>query len=238
LIFLITASIMFSGITILAGALLYNSNIGTKDPRIFIMQVIDKNPEAQTSMLLDVSGIVLRLTHEQFEQLCQNNPDRSLELTKDGELEIMAPTGGESSRAESKLITRLTNWSEQTGLGETFSSSGAFILPNGAERCADAAWVKLSRWSALTLEQRKKFIPLAPDFVIELRSETDRLSKLQEKMEEYRANGVRLGWLLDPQKQRVEIYRPGQDVEILEDPNTLSGEDVLPGFVLDLRSIF
>jgi Uma2 family endonuclease len=214
-------------LTILAGAFLYNSNIGTKDPRIFIMQVIDKNPETQTSMLLDVRGIVLRLTHEQFEQLCLNNPDRSLELTKDGELEIMAPTGGESSRAESELIGELYVWNRQTKLGKTFSSSGAFILPNGAERCADAAWVELSRWSALTLEQRKKFIPLAPDFLIELRSETDRLSKLQEK-----------GWLLDPQKQRVEIYRPGQDVEILEDPKTLSGEDVLPGFVLDLRSIF
>jgi Uma2 family endonuclease len=225
-------------LTILADAFLYNSNIGTKDPRIFVMQVIDKNPETQTSMLLDVRGIVLRLTHEQFEQLCLNNPDRSLELTKDGELEIMAPTGGESSRAESELIGELYVWNRQTKLGKTFSSSGAFILPNGAERCADAAWVELSRWSALTLEQRKKFIPLAPDFLIELRSETDRLSKLQEKMEEYRANGVRLGWLLDPQKQRVEIYRPGQDVEILEDPKTLSGEDVLPGFVLDLRSIF
>jgi Uma2 family endonuclease len=202
------------------------------------MQLLDNHPEMQTSTLLDVSGIILRLTHEQFEQICQNNPDRSLELTKDGELEIMEPTGGESSRAESKLITRLTNWSEQTGLGETFSSSGAFVLPNGAERCADAAWVELSRWSALTPAQRKKFVPLAPDFVIELRSETDRLSKLQEKMDEYRANGVRLGWLLDPQKRRVEIYRSGQDVEILEDPKTLSGEDVLPGFVLDLRSIW
>jgi Uma2 family endonuclease len=202
------------------------------------VQLLDNNPEIQTSMLLDLSGIVLRLTHEQFEQLCQNNPDRSFELTKSGELEIVAPTGGESSRAESKLITRLTNWSEQTGLGETFSSSGAFILPNGAERCADAAWVELSRWEALTLEQRKKFIPLAPDFVIELRSETDRLAKLREKMEEYRDNGVRLGWLIDPQKRQVEIYRPERDVEILEAPETLSGEDVLPGFVLDLRSIF
>jgi Uma2 family endonuclease len=225
-------------LTILASAFLYNSNIGTNDPRIFIMQVIDKNPDTQTSMLLDVSGIVLRLTHEQFEQLCQNNPDRSLELTKDGELEIMAPTGGESSRAESELIGELYVWNRQTKLGKTFSSSGAFILPNGAERCADAAWVELSRWEALTLEQRKKFIPLAPDFLIELRSETDRLPKLQEKMEEYRANGVRLGWLLDPQKRQVEIYRPGRDVEILEDPKTLSGEDVLPGFVLDLQSIF
>jgi Uma2 family endonuclease len=188
--------------------------------------------------LIDITDITLRVTHEQFERLCQNNPDRAFELTKDGELEIMPPTGGESSKKESKLITRLTNWNEQTELGETFSSSGAFILPNGAERSPDASWVESSRWEALTPEQRKKFVPLAPDFVIELRSETDSLKKLQQKMEEYRDNGVRLGWLIDPQKQQVTIYRLGQDVEVLEAPTTLSGEDVLPGFVLDLRSIF
>jgi Uma2 family endonuclease len=201
------------------------------------MQLLENNPGIQTSTLLDVSGIVLRLTHEQFEHLCQNNPDRSLELTKDGELEIMAPTGGKSSNCESQLGTDLGIWNRQTRLGKTFSSSGAFILPNGAERCPDAAWVELSRWEALTPEQRKKFVPLAPDFVIELRSETDRLSKLQEKMEEYRANGVRLGWLIDPQKQQVEIHRPGRDVEILEAAEILSGEDVLPSFMLDLQSI-
>jgi Uma2 family endonuclease len=204
--------------------------------------------------LIDITDLNLRLTHAQFERLCQNNPDRSFELTRDGELEIMPPTGGESGKKESKLITRLTNWNEQTELGETFSSSTAFILPNGAERSPDAAWVELSRWEALTLEQRKKFPPLAPDFVMELRSETDSLTKLQQrridwevssqlcatrqKMEEYRDNGVRLGWLLDPQQRQVEIYRLGRDVEILADPETLSGEDVLPGFSLDLRSIF
>jgi Uma2 family endonuclease len=202
------------------------------------MQLLDNNPEIQTSMLLNVSGIVLRLTHEQFEQLCQNNPDRSLELTRNGELEIMAPTGGESSNQESELGADLVIWNRQTKLGRTFSSSGAFILPNGAERCPDAAWVELSRWEALTPEQRKKFVPLAPDFVIELRSDTDRMPKLREKMEDYRDNGVRLGWLIDPQKRQVEIYRLERDVEILEAPETLSGEDVLPGFVLDLRSIF
>jgi Uma2 family endonuclease len=188
--------------------------------------------------LIDITDLNLRLTHEQFERLCQNNPDRSFELTRDGELEIMPPTGGESGKKESKLIARLTNWNEQTELGETFSSSTAFILPDGAERSPDAAWVELSRWEALTLEQREKFPPLAPDFVIELRSKTDSLRKLQQKMEEYRDNGVRLGWLLDPQRRQVEIYRLGRDVEILADPDTLSGEDVLPGFSLDLRSIF
>ncbi len=188
--------------------------------------------------LIDITDITLHMTHEQFDLLCQNNPDRSFELTKDGELEVMPPTGGESGKQESKLITRLTNWNEQTELGETFSSSTAFILPNGAERSPDASWVELSRWESLTPEQREKFPPIAPDFVIELRSKTDRLKKLQEKMEEYRENGVRLGWLIDPQNQQVEIYRLGRNVEVLESPTTLSGENVLPGFVLDLRSVF
>jgi Uma2 family endonuclease len=194
------------------------------------MQLIEHNP-----VLVDISSITLRLNHEEFEKLCQDNPERAFELTKDGELEIMPPVGGESSNQESELGIDLGIWNRQTRLGKTFSSSGAFILPNGAERCPDAAWVELSRWEALTPEQRKKFIPLAPDFVIELRSETDKLSKLQGKMVEYRDNGVRLGWLINPQDKQVEIYRQGKDVEILETPTILSGEDVLPGFVLDLE---
>jgi Uma2 family endonuclease len=203
------------------------------------MQLSDDQPIAlDTPILIDVSGITLHLTHEQFERLCQDNPERSFELTKDGELEIMPPTGGESSKKESKLITRLTNWNEQTGLGETFSSSGGFILPNGAERSPDASWVELSRWEALTPEQQEKFPPLAPDFVIELRSKNDSLTKLQQKMVEYRDNGVRLGWLINPQQQSVEIYRLGRDVEILDRPSSLDGEDVLPGFVLDLGAIY
>jgi Uma2 family endonuclease len=188
--------------------------------------------------LIDVTDISIHLTHDQFERLCNNNPERPLELTKDGELEIMPPVGAGSGRRELELGGELRNWNRQTRLGVTFSSSTMFILPNGAERSPDAAWVELSRWEAFTPEQQEKFLPLAPDFVIELRSKTDRLAKLQEKMVEYQDNGVRLGWLIDPQKQQVEIYRLGRDVEILEDPNTLSGEDVLPGFVLDLRSIF
>jgi Uma2 family endonuclease len=203
------------------------------------MQLIDNNPIVIPSpVLLDVSGITLRLTHEEFEQLCHNNPERAFELTKDGELEIMPPVGGDSGKQELGLGARLYIWNEQTGLGEAFSSSTAFILPNSAERSPDAAWVQLSRWEALTPEQRKKFPPLAPDFVIELRSETDSLKKLQEKMVEYRDNGVRLGWLINPQQKQVEIYRPARDVEILEAPESLTGEDVLPGFVLSLNSMF
>jgi Uma2 family endonuclease len=214
---------------------------------------VEKNGELSIVQLIDVTDITLRLTHEQFERLCQNNPDRSFELTKDGELEIMPPTGGESGKKESDLITDLNLWNRQSRLGETFSSSTAFILPNGAERSPDAAWVERSRWEALTAEERKKFPPIAPDFVVELRSETDRLTKLQQrridwevpsqlcatrqKMQEYRDNGVRLGWLINPQDRTVEIYRPGRDVEVLENPSIISGEEVLPGFVLDLRSI-
>jgi Uma2 family endonuclease len=188
--------------------------------------------------LIDVSSITLRLTHEEFEKLCQDNPDKGFELNSDGELEIMSPVGGESSNKESDLIIDLGIWNRQTKLGKTFSSSGAFILPNGAERSPDAAWVELSRWEALTSEERKKFIPLAPDFVIELRSETDSLKKLQQKMLEYRDNGVRLGWLIDPQNRQVEIYRLGKDAEVLVGPATLSGEDVLAGFVLEMESVF
>jgi Uma2 family endonuclease len=196
------------------------------------MQSIDRD-----LVLVNTRNITLHLTHEQFEQVCLDNPDLRLELTKDGELEIMPPTGGEISKKELGLGARLYNWNEQTGLGETFSSSGAFILPNGAERSPDAAWVERSRWEALTTEQREKFPPLAPDFAIELRSKTDSLKKLQQKMEEYRDNGVRLGWLINPQDRTVEIYRIGQEVEVLTNPSSLSGEDVLVGFSLDLNSI-
>ncbi|NJR32231.1 MAG: Uma2 family endonuclease [Chamaesiphon sp. CSU_1_12] len=202
------------------------------------MQLLDNNPELQTSMLLDVSGIVLRLTHEQFEHLCQNNPDKSLELTKNGELEIMPPVGAASGRREIGIGAQLYNWNERTNLGETFSSSTIFILPSGAEKSPDASWVERSRWESFTAQEQEKFLLLAPDFVIELRSPSDRLPKLQEKMIEYRDNGVRLGWLINPQQQQVEIYRLGMDVELLESPTSLSGEDVLPGFILELRSIF
>jgi Uma2 family endonuclease len=198
------------------------------------MQSLETSP-----VLLDVQSITLRLTHEEFEKLCHDNPDRALELTASGELIVMPPVGGESGNYELELGTDLTNWNRQTRLGKIFSSSTIFILPNGSERSPDAAWVELSRWEALSAEQRKKFLPLAPDFAIELRSQTDRMPKLREKMSEYRANGVRLGWLIDPQNQQVEIYRLGQEeVEVLASPTSLSGEDVLPGFVLNLNVLW
>jgi Uma2 family endonuclease len=180
----------------------------------------------------------IHLTDEQFYQLCQANRDVRFERTAEGELIVMPPTGGETGDRNSEMNFQLRAWNKQTRLGKVFDSSTGFKLPNGADRSPDAAWVRLERWEALTPEQRQKFPPLAPDFAIELRSATDELKPLQAKMQEYRDNGVRLGWLLDPQRQIVEIYRIGTDVEVIQSPTTLSGEDVLPGFVMDLSEIF
>ncbi len=189
-----------------------------------------------TAITLDLHSIV-NLTDEQFYQLSRANPDLRLERTAQGELIVMPPAGGASSKRNADLTTDLNIWNRQTRLGVVFDSSGGFSLPKGSDRSPDAAWVKLERWEALTVEEQERFLPLAPDFVIELRSASDNLKKVQAKMEEYRDNGVRLGWLIDPQNQRVEIYRQGQDVEVLTKPATLSGEDVLPEFVLNLSQI-
>ncbi len=185
---------------------------------------------------VDLSTV--KFTAEQFDQLCEANPDRSFELTAQGVLVIMPPVGAESGNYESELGIDLGIWNRQTRLGKTFSSSTVFTLPNGSKRSPDAAWVGLSRWEVVSKEERKKFALLVPDFVIELRSETDRLPPLQAKMIEYRDNGVRLGWLINPRDREVEIYRLDCDVEVLANPLMLSGEDVLPGFTLDLSPIW
>jgi Uma2 family endonuclease len=177
---------------------------------------------------------IAHLSDEQFYQLCLANRDLSLEMNATGELVIMPPVGGESGNQEAGLITDLEIWNRQATYGKVFSSSTIFILPNGAKRSPDAAWVRLERWEALTPEQRKKFPPLVPDFAIELRSETDRLAPIQEKMKEYIENGLRLGWLINPQDNQVEIYRPGKVLEVVNIPVILSGEDILPGFELHI----
>ncbi|MDZ7960830.1 MAG: Uma2 family endonuclease [Aulosira sp. DedQUE10] len=177
---------------------------------------------------------IAHLTDEQFYQLCLANRDLSLEMNAAGELIIVPPVGGESGNQEAGLITDLEIWNRQAKLGKVFSSSTIFILPNRAKRSPDAAWVKLERWEALTPEQRQKFPPLVPDFAIELRSQTDRLKPLQEKMQEYIENGLRLGWLINPQDARVEIYRYNKAVEVVTMPAILSGEDILPGFELQV----
>lgn len=180
----------------------------------------------------------LELTDDQFYELCQNNHDLQLERTAKGELIIMPPVGGESGKQEADLIADLIIWNRQTKLGVVFSSSTCFKLPNGANRSPDAAWIKLERWQALTPKQQQKFPPISPDFVIELRSTTDPLQPLQQKMQEYIDNGVKLGWLINPQDRAVEIYRLGQAVEVLNSPKILLGENVLTGFVLDVANIF
>lgn len=190
-----------------------------------------------TALTLNLSPVV-QLTDDDFYNLCQANRDLKLECTAKGELVVMSPTGGEGGRQEADLIIDLGGWNRQTELGITFSSSTGFQLPNGAKRSPDTAWVRRERWDALTPAQRRKFPPLAPDFVIELRSATDELEPLQEKMQEYMDNGVRLGWLINPQLRQVEIYRQGQPKQILDSPSSLSGEDVLPGFVLHYSRIF
>ena len=188
-----------------------------------------------TAINLNLEPLVHRLTHEQFYKLCVAIKDIAMERSSAGSLIIMSPVGGESGRQEANYIIDLGIWNRQTGLGEVFSSSTIFNLPNGGERSPVAAWVQSKRWNALTPEQRTKFPPICPDFVIELRSESDRLKPLQEKMQEYLDSGLRLGWLVNPQGKTVEIYRPGQAVEVIKCPATVSGEDVLPGFVLTIK---
>ncbi len=177
------------------------------------------------------------LTDEQFFQMCQKNSNYRFERTASGEILIMSPTGSDTGRRNVKITTQLDIWNSESNLGEVFDSSTGFTLPNGAERSPDASWVKIERWNALTPEQQEKFAPICPDFVVELRSRTDSLKELQEKMQEYIENGAQLGWLIDRKNKRVEIYRPGKDVEILDNPASLSGENILPGFVLHLQQI-
>ena len=180
----------------------------------------------------------MKLTEEQFVRLCEENPDLRIELSAQGELVIMPPTGLESGRRNSRLTRRLNIWTEEDGTGIAFDSSTLFTLPNGAKRSPDASWVRRERWDALAEEQRRGFGLLCPDFVVELRSPSDRLKDLQEKMQEYLDNGARLGWLIDPLEKRVYVYCPGQPIEELDDPPSVSGDPVLPGFVLHVRELW
>lgn len=180
----------------------------------------------------------VELTEEQFFQLCANNRDLRLERNAQGELIIMPPTGGETGNRNGRITQQLMNWTDQDGTGIAFDSSTGFKLPNGANRSPDGAWIPLYRWQELTQKEKEKFIPLCPNFVIELRSPTDKLIDVQNKMQEYLDNGTELGWLINPQDQQVEIYRQNQGIEVLDQPDFLSGEEVLPNFQLDLRAIW
>lgn len=183
-----------------------------------------------------------QVTPQQFEQIAEVEEINKLELTASGELIVMPPTGGDTGRKNSDLNFQIVNWSKQNGTGVCFDSSTLFILPNGARRSPDVSWLLKSRWNQLSTEDQRKFPPIAPDFVIELVSPSDtsltRYQELQSKMQEYIDNGVRLGWLINPDEKVVEIFRSNQPVEIVFNPTVLSGENVLQGFTLDLSEIF
>jgi Uma2 family endonuclease len=180
----------------------------------------------------------LKLSDDQFEDLISANRESKFELTATGELLIMSPTGGETGNRNFELYIDLGNWNREKGLGKAFDSSTGFQLPNGAKRSPDLSWITLEKWNALTPAQRRKFLPICPDFVVELVSESDDLKTIEEKMQEYLDNGLGLGWLIIPKTRQVQIYRPQQALEILESPMSLSGESILVDFVLDLTPIW
>ena len=181
---------------------------------------------------------VVRLDDDQFYELCRLNRELRLERVVGGGLSIMPPAGGDTSRRNAEIARQLGNWAGRTGTGVSFDSSCGFVLPNGAIRSPDASWVPNPRLAALTARQRSRFLPLCPDFVVELRSPTDGLRALQARMREYIDNGARLGWLVDPLQQNVWVHRAGGSVECLRGPMSVSADPVLDGFHLDMRDIW
>lgn len=200
------------------------------------MSVAEKVFEPDSAVM--VRARALDLTDEKFMELCLDNPTLRLEMTAKGELIVMGPTASETGRRNARLTFRLCQWAEQHGTGICFDSSAGFTLPNGAKVSPDASWIKRDRYEALTEDEREQFAPLCPDFVVELRSKTDRLARLQAKMSEYIENGALLGWLIDPAARRVYVYRPDREVETLDAPETIAGDPVLPKFLLQLREIW
>lgn len=190
-----------------------------------------------TPLVLQISPAI-DMTDEQFFAFCQQNQHYRIDRNATGEITIMSPAGSETGNRNFDLIVQLGIWIRQNGTGIGFDSSAGFTLPNGAIKSSDAAWVKLEKWNSLTAEQQQKFAPIAPDFVVELRSPSDRLQSLKDKLQEYIDNGVSLGWLIDRKNRRVYIYRSNTEVECLDNPSTLSGESILPGFILNLSSIW
>ena len=181
---------------------------------------------------------VLALTQDQFFDLCQQNRQLRLERTAKGELILMPPAGGESSSQNASIVSQLYAWRQRTGIGRVFDSSAGFILPNGANRSPDAAWLSDDQLATIAPEQMRKFPPACPHFLIESLSPSDSLKQTQAKMEEYIANGTKLGWMIVPDKKQVHVYRPGQPVQIFDNPQTLAGDPELPGFVLDLEPVW
>ncbi len=202
-----------------------------------VQKIQSEKGRPETALILHWPGS-LRLSDNQFYEFCRANEAWRIERTAQGDCVIMAPTGGETSWRNSRLITLLSIWADSEGSGVVFDSSGGFILPDGAVLSPDVSWVRRSRLAVLTANQKERFIPLCPDFVIELRSPSDRLRDLQDKMQEYLDNGARLGWLIDPETRQVYVYMPGHPAQCWDNPERLSGEPVLQGLMLNFKGIW
>lgn len=189
-------------------------------------------------IVLNFQDVLKKMNDDEFENFCHHNPDLQIELTKEGELVILPPTGGETGIRNFSLIGLFFNWVEKDRSGVAFDSSTVFKLPNGAKRSPDLSWVKNENWNKLSAEEKKKFPPLCPDFAVELRSPSDSLGNLKNKMTEYIENGASLGWLIDPLEKKVHVYRQNGETEILENPETILGENLLENFTLQMDKIW
>lgn len=200
--------------------------------------------QAKVEIRTEIPPVVLHtrpafeMDEEQFFEFCRINEGWRIERTAGGDLEVMVPTGGETGSRNASLTYQVMGWTLQNGTGVAFDSSTGFVLPNGAARSPDASWARHEQLKDLSTEQKQRFLPLCPDFMIELRSPSDPLAPIEAKMREYLENGASLGWLIDPITRRVHVYRSGGTVEVLENPESISGDPVLPGFVLDLRPVW
>lgn len=194
--------------------------------------------QAANAVVIHFSPVLKKMSEDEFFDFCMLNKDLRIELTSEGDLIIMPPTGMKTGHRNFKLVAAFGVWAEKDGTGKGFDSSSLLTLPNGAKRSPDLSWVRNERWEALTEKEQERFSPVCPDFVVELRSRTDSLKTLQRKMDEYIANGAQLGWLLDPTRKKVYVYRPDSPVEILDNPQIISGDPLLRGFVLDVQAIW
>ncbi|MGF1492365.1 MAG: Uma2 family endonuclease [Microcoleaceae cyanobacterium] len=194
------------------------------------------NPEASPIVLQ--MRPVFEMSDEQFFQFCQLNRDYRIERNAAGEMIIMSPTGSETGNRNFKLAQQLANWTDQDGTGIGFDSSSGFKLPSGADRSPDIAWMTLEKWSRIPPDQQTKFAPVCPDFVVEIRSPSDTIKPIQEKLQEYIDNGASLGWLVDRKNRTVYVYRPDTAVECLDNPETVGGDPILPGFSLKMEKIW
>ena len=193
---------------------------------------------SMATLPLNLSSLVEKITDRELELLSRDNPDARLETDCHGNLISMSPTGSQTSERNSDLLAQIWNWNKQSKLGKVFDSSGGFKLSNGAVRSPDVSWIKIEVWNSLPREQIRKFAPIDPDFVLELMSPTDSLDELHSKMSEYMSCGVRLGWLINPDDRQVEIYRLGKSIDILDNPQILSGEEIMPNLIVNLSEIF